>query len=394
MYVPEKTPPKATLLNRTQTSGMVIASVWKKSLACAIGLGIAATPAFADGPSHVRQLGRLLGVGWGDGYHACSNGECRPGADLPPHGFAARHIDCDSSAASCEPCNGIYPPGFGLPAKKHHANNCDTGACRVPPPMPYSGVTEVVMPPACIRLPKIGPRGYAPVYPPQGPQPVQRRHVSQPHCDGLTTYPTQGQANVAFPVMPPIEHGDWPTGISSGGQEVTPILTSPQSQPLPAPPHAIHADDTVTGSGINGQPDDTAETPNEELLSPSDASQVELLPEVQGTPLPTAPPERSIEALPAPSERQPIDDEAWFEGVLDENEDDLLIPNGHVGVPIQNSPNAVQSNPYFPPYQRPGSTSVATRPATESNGAAPAVPIRVATRPDKQGSWNPVRQPN
>ncbi len=41
----------------------------------------------------LQRLGRCLGVGWGDGYHACDSSGCRPGADLPPEGlpgFAAK----------------------------------------------------------------------------------------------------------------------------------------------------------------------------------------------------------------------------------------------------------------------------------------------------------------
>lgn len=36
------------------------------------------------------RFGRLVGVGWGDGYHACESSGLRIGADLPPRSYAHR----------------------------------------------------------------------------------------------------------------------------------------------------------------------------------------------------------------------------------------------------------------------------------------------------------------
>ncbi|TWU40517.1 hypothetical protein [Novipirellula artificiosorum] len=41
----------------------------------------------AEWHTHVNRLGRLWGVGWGDGYQACQCSECRILADLPPKTF-------------------------------------------------------------------------------------------------------------------------------------------------------------------------------------------------------------------------------------------------------------------------------------------------------------------
>ncbi|WP_153557544.1 hypothetical protein [Roseimaritima sediminicola] len=39
----------------------------------------------------LSRVGRTLGIGWGDGYHACDR-DCRlPTADLPPRSYAAQH---------------------------------------------------------------------------------------------------------------------------------------------------------------------------------------------------------------------------------------------------------------------------------------------------------------
>ncbi|QDV82410.1 hypothetical protein [Stieleria magnilauensis] len=78
-------------------------------------LGLAAADqtlpeAHADHPATMQRLGRLLGVGWGDGYHVCRDGGFRPGADLPPHGYPDQfgHASCRDG------CGQIYPPGTGL----------------------------------------------------------------------------------------------------------------------------------------------------------------------------------------------------------------------------------------------------------------------------------------
>lgn len=78
-------------------------------------LGLAAADqtlpdAHADHPATMQRLGRLLGVGWGDGYHVCRDGGFRPGADLPSHGYPDQfgHASCRDG------CGSIYPPGTGL----------------------------------------------------------------------------------------------------------------------------------------------------------------------------------------------------------------------------------------------------------------------------------------
>ncbi len=41
----------------------------------------------AGGIEPVQRLGRLLGVGWGDGYHSCADSGFRPGANMPPRSY-------------------------------------------------------------------------------------------------------------------------------------------------------------------------------------------------------------------------------------------------------------------------------------------------------------------
>nr|WP_143548343.1 hypothetical protein [Rhodopirellula sp. SM50] len=98
-------PPRATRRKRLATAAALTLAAL--SLAAA---NQALPDAHADHPATMQRLGRLLGVGWGDGYHVCRDGGFRPGADLPPHGYPDQfgHASCRDG------CGQIYPPGTGL----------------------------------------------------------------------------------------------------------------------------------------------------------------------------------------------------------------------------------------------------------------------------------------
>ncbi len=62
---------------------------WIRAALMSVVLG--PTAAWAGFPKPLETAGRLYGVYWGDGYHACASSGIRPGADLPPKSYSARH---------------------------------------------------------------------------------------------------------------------------------------------------------------------------------------------------------------------------------------------------------------------------------------------------------------
>lgn len=102
--------------------------------------GLCASTCFGGHHGSIERFCRLFGCGWGDGYHACRDGGCRPGADLPPQSYAAR------LARSCQGdgCGPIYPPGAGLPRPTTAIRGvaaCDQTGCDAAAP-PYLAPAE------------------------------------------------------------------------------------------------------------------------------------------------------------------------------------------------------------------------------------------------------------
>lgn len=107
----------------------------------------AAATVFAGNPVSVDRVGRIFGFGWGDGYHACRDSGCRPGADLPPQGYA----DQFNSRKACSGCGPVYPPHTALPTPRHSlghpvvsvphlGNSCDLHCDSVPVAIPSGGI--------------------------------------------------------------------------------------------------------------------------------------------------------------------------------------------------------------------------------------------------------------
>ena len=123
---------------------------WARSLVIALTATAAAstaasTTATADYRSSIQHVGRLLGVGWGDGYHVCRDGGFRPGADLPPKGFPDQ-FGPPKKRVGFGGGGEIYPPGTGL-ARAHTAANsqsCDSGNCDYSPVGNSSYTSDVV----------------------------------------------------------------------------------------------------------------------------------------------------------------------------------------------------------------------------------------------------------
>ena len=91
--------------------------------------------AFADTPQPVQRLGRLVGAGWGDGYHACDSSGIRPCADLPPKSYYQRfEQSCSTSrntkirSAAGNALGGAIGKLYGASSVRATAG-CDGGGC-------------------------------------------------------------------------------------------------------------------------------------------------------------------------------------------------------------------------------------------------------------------------
>ncbi len=94
--------------------------------------------AVAETPSKLQQLGRLIGAGWGDGYHACKCSGNRPCADLPPRPYCYGNCDGQCGQTRCDECGG-FSSGFlgnvnetGLLLKARAHTTCNNTQCQTP----------------------------------------------------------------------------------------------------------------------------------------------------------------------------------------------------------------------------------------------------------------------
>lgn len=118
--------------------------------------GFTSSAVAAGGIEPIQRLGRCLGVGWGDGYHACASSGCRPGADLPPRSYASQFNNqqlagsivsgkivsgctfydafdaaghCQCRGAGCETCRPPKGGGCFRGDCGRRARSCDGGCC-------------------------------------------------------------------------------------------------------------------------------------------------------------------------------------------------------------------------------------------------------------------------
>lgn len=84
---------------------------------------VAPTAVRAEVSTHVNRLGRLVGAGWGDGYHACASSGRQWGADLPPRSYADRQ----QPSLQCRAAT-FYDQFDWVPAH-HQAGGCDSFGC-------------------------------------------------------------------------------------------------------------------------------------------------------------------------------------------------------------------------------------------------------------------------
>ncbi|WP_040767748.1 hypothetical protein [Novipirellula maiorica] len=61
----------------------------------------------AELPGSLQQLGRIVGVGWGDGYHACKCSEACLCADMPPRPYCEGNCDGQCGHGNCSACGDV-----------------------------------------------------------------------------------------------------------------------------------------------------------------------------------------------------------------------------------------------------------------------------------------------
>ncbi len=79
---------------------------------------------WAGGIEPVQRLGRYMGFGWGDGYHACAKSGCRLGADLPPRSYHTQFNQacCPMVGAGCKSARRAS----SWSCRKRAAGGCDS----------------------------------------------------------------------------------------------------------------------------------------------------------------------------------------------------------------------------------------------------------------------------
>ena len=107
----------------------------------------------ANGGESLDRLGRLLGFGWSDGYHACSQDGFHLGENLPPRSYAADHA---LYAVSDRHAGHSYPAQASAPCtdcNEHHRSTNVNGLDSLNGPM-YGAVEETYSQPQRFETPE------------------------------------------------------------------------------------------------------------------------------------------------------------------------------------------------------------------------------------------------
>tara|TARA_R110002049_G_scaffold305056_3_gene501110 strand:- start:68724 stop:69962 length:1239 start_codon:yes stop_codon:yes gene_type:complete len=86
-----------------------------------------ALPAPADSPEPLQRLGRFVGAGWGDGYHACESSGFRPVSNLPPRSFYQQFGNTNGCQGGT--CAGEKGCATAIAAFYSHSGDCDGNSC-------------------------------------------------------------------------------------------------------------------------------------------------------------------------------------------------------------------------------------------------------------------------
>jgi hypothetical protein len=115
---------------------------------CVLGASSPFTPAALGGES-LNRFGRLIGFGWSDGYHACSEDGFHLGENLPPRSYAADHslyasqastVSYGHTRAAAAPCancgpSGQFSPAHEVPMHSQPSANPDLTAPEIVEPL-------------------------------------------------------------------------------------------------------------------------------------------------------------------------------------------------------------------------------------------------------------------
>ncbi len=93
--------------------------------AAVIGVVLGPTTVSAEFPRPLETAGRLHGVCWGDGYHACASSGVRLGADLPPKSYSASY----GARSQVKPMGIVHRIGATYYDRFDAANARACGAC-------------------------------------------------------------------------------------------------------------------------------------------------------------------------------------------------------------------------------------------------------------------------
>lgn len=104
-------------------------------------LAFAVLGIIGSGPSEavepLQRTLRFFGIGWGDGYHTCANGGCRPGADLTPRtfydqygrrGFAAGRTGMQRQPVAGPTVYAVADSSYGVGGTKYARCRCGAGS--------------------------------------------------------------------------------------------------------------------------------------------------------------------------------------------------------------------------------------------------------------------------
>ncbi|QEF99049.1 hypothetical protein Mal15_31080 [Stieleria maiorica] len=396
--------PRAIPRGRRSTTKRLATSATLALAALTSAAGIHSIPdARADHPATLQRVGRLLGVGWGDGYHVCRDGGCRPGADLPPHGFPDQfgHKRC------ADGCGQIYPAGTALPQVRHGLPHLLTGLPKLPP----------------VSGPAVYSAGVAPCHSPNRTRTTCDDAACDvsgcDYADEIVDAPNAlaGPETNSPPNAPPEPSSAVADAPLSNIQQIQPgpavTLSNESDESMALPPDWMAGPDPLTDPAEAADRQLQVDSPAASAAPGPKAPQRTFQPEVVASPsdettlLDLSPPTLNTEAaseqsgepdlLNDPAYEQRLPPAAHFRGIDDLGTVEVSprdASDAAVDIPVQLRPipqdppqpfatPPVRSNPYIGSGHRNSSS--------QTQSAAP----RVATLPGSGANrdWNPIRQP-
>lgn len=111
----------------------------------------------AELTTHIDRAGRLVGAGWGDGYHACESSGIRWGADLPPRSYSQRGSDSNPlhRVKALHRAATTFYDRFDAARGHQDACRCDDYACDSPGI--FIDGSQVIQTPAGAPVPVLAP---------------------------------------------------------------------------------------------------------------------------------------------------------------------------------------------------------------------------------------------